>query len=298
MGNLQLRLQTRTGLGIFLALFGGFLMSIDIPVIRLAESNPWVVMFMRGVGLSSVLGFILLFGRNWTDTPKNPFNNRYWVEVGILYGVSSILFTISVFYTSTANLVFILAFNPMIAALFAWWLIGEKPDAITWTAIMATIVGVGIIVGDGLKGGTWFGDMTSLGCAIILAYSLTRTRQSGQDMSLSGCLGGLVSAAFALPILLLHFEMPQVPMWLIFNVFVLVPAAGFTLSLAPRFIPAPQVAMFFLLETILAPVWVWLIFAETSSDNTLIGGAIVLTALAVHSYLQLRKSVGSAVPAQ
>ena len=285
-----MQLQTRSGLGILLALFGGFLISIDIPIIRLAESNPWVVMLMRGIGLSTVLGFVLFFRKDWTDTPPNPFDNPYWVEIGILYGVASILFTLSVFYTSTANLVFILAFNPMIAALFAWWLIGERPDGVTWLAIFLTVVGVLIIVGDGLKGGTLFGDMTSLGAAIVLAYSLTRTRQSGQDMSLSGCLGGVIAALFALPLVLANFEMPGVPAWLIFNVFVLVPAAGFTLALAPRFIPAPQVAMFFLLETILAPVWVWLIFAETPSRNTLIGGAVVLSALAGHSIWQLRKS--------
>jgi len=284
-----LPLQTRTGLGILLALCGGFLISIDIPIIRLAESNPWVVMFMRGIGLSSILGLILVFRKNWTDTPDNPLDNAYWVEVGILYGISSILFTLSVFYTSTANLVFILAFNPMIAALFAWWLIGERPDRVTWMAVILTVAGVSIIVGDGLKGGTWFGDMTSLGAATVLAYSLTRTRQSGLDMSLSGCLGGAIAALFALPLVIANFEMPTVPAWLIFNVFVLVPAAGFTLSLAPRFIPAPQVAMFFLLETILAPIWVWLIFAETPSDNTLIGGAIVLCALTGHSIWQLKK---------
>ena len=282
-----MQLQTRTGLGITLALLGGLLISIDIPVIRLAEGNPWVVMFMRGVGLSSVLGLVLIFGKDWTDTPKKPFDDRYWVEVGILYGVSSILFTLSVFNTSTANLVFILAFNPMIAALLAWWLIGEKPNLVTWIAIILTFTGVTIIVGDGLKGGTLFGDMTSLAAAFVLALSLTRARQSGKDLSLSGCLGGMITALFALPIMLKHFDLPGAPWWLVFNVFFLVPAAGFALSLAPRFIPAPQVAIFFVLETVLAPIWIWMIFAEIPSNNTLIGGAIVLTAIAGHSIWQL-----------
>ncbi|MGI9351340.1 MAG: DMT family transporter [Rhizobiaceae bacterium] len=282
-----MQLQTRTGLGITLALLGGLLISIDIPVIRLAEGNPWVVMFMRGVGLSSVLGIVLVFGKNWTDTPANPFSDRYWVEVGILYGISSILFTLSVFNTSTANLVFILAFNPMIAALLAWWLIGEKPNVITWIAIILTFVGVSIIVGDGLKGGTVFGDMTSLAAAFVLALSLTRARQSGKDLSLSGCLGGMITALFALPIMMKHFEFPNAPWWLVFNVFILVPAAGYALSLAPRFIPAPQVAIFFVLETVLAPIWIWLIFAEIPTNNTLIGGAIVLSAIAGHSIWQL-----------
>ena len=251
------------------------------------------MMFMRGMGLSLVLGLVLVFAKSWTDTPKKPFDDPFWVEVGILYGVSSILFTISVFNTSTANLVFILAFNPMIAALFAWWFIGERPNLITWIAILLTFAGVAIIVGDGLQGGTLFGDLTSLATAITLAYSLTRTRQSGRDLSLAGCLGGAITALFALPLAILHLEMPLAPWWLVVNVFLIVPAAGFTLSLAPRFIPAPQVAIFFLLETVLAPIWIWLIFSEIPTQNTLIGGSIVLFAIAGHSFWLLWTDVSA-----
>ncbi|MEM9278770.1 MAG: DMT family transporter [Pseudomonadota bacterium] len=291
-----MQLQTRSGLGIAIALLGGLLISIDIPIIRLAEGNPWVVMFMRGFGLSLVLGMVLLFARHWTETPDKPFTDRAWVEVGILYGISSILFTISIFHTSTANLVFILAFNPMIAALFAWWFIGERPGLVTWIAIILTFTGVAIIVGDGLQGGTLFGDLTSLATAIMLALSLTRTRQSGKDLSLCGCLGGAITALFALPLAIMHFEIPAAPLWLLLNVLILVPASGFTLSLAPRFIPAPQVAIFFLLETILAPIWIWLIFAEVPTDNTLIGGAIVLVAISGHSLWQVWSDIKKAKP--
>lgn len=286
--NTKVALQTRAGLGIFLAALGGLCISIDIPVIRLAEGNPWTVMFMRGVGLASVLGFILVFGKRWTDTPSRPFHDPHWVEVGILYGISSILFTTSVFNTSAANLVFILAFNPMLAALFSWYLFGERPSKVTWLAIVVTIFGVGIIVFDGLGTGTMFGNLTSLATAAVLALSITRSRQSGKDMSLSGCLGGMLTAAFALPIALANFEIPGAPLWLLLNVFVLVPLSGFSLTLAPRFIPAAQVAMFFLLETVLAPVWIWLIFAEIPTRNTLIGGVIILLAIAGHSVWQLR----------
>lgn len=279
--------QTRTGLGIALALLGGFLISIDIPLIRLAESDPWFYMVMRGLGLACVLGAVIKFGAHYTDTPKNPFNDKNFVEVGILYGIASIFFTISVFTTSTANLVFILAFNPMLAAIFAWVLIGERPKLVTWLAIFATMIGVIIIVSDGLKTGNWMGDLTSLIAAIVLAYSLVRTRQSGKDLSLSGCLGGMVSGLFALPLAIVFSGMPGAPWWIALNVLIFVPLSGFSLTLAPRYIPAPQVAIFFLLETVLAPIWVWLIFAETPTDKTLLGGVLVLGAIAGHSLWQL-----------
>ena len=244
-------------------------------------------MVMRGLGLTLVLGAAIKFGVRFTDTPKNPFNDKDFVEVGILYGLSSIFFTLSVFTTSTSNLVFILAFNPMLAALFAWWLIGERPSLVTWIAIFTTILGVVIIVSDGIETGNWLGDLTSLATAILLAFTLVRTRQSGKDLSLSGCLGGMVSALFAFPIALMYSGMPGAPLWVALNVLILVPLSGFTLALAPRYISAPQVAIFFLLETVLAPIWVWLIFAEIPSNQTLLGGIIVLTAIAGHSIWQL-----------
>ena len=279
--------QTRTGLGIALALLGGFLISIDIPLIRLAQSDPWFYMVMRGLGLACVLGAVIKFGAHYTDTPKDPFNDKNFVEVGVLYGVASIFFTISVFTTSTANLVFILAFNPMLAAIFAWVLIGERPKLVTWLAIFATMIGVMIIVSDGVETGNWLGDLTSLMAAIVLAFSLVRTRQSGKDLSLSGCLGGMISGLFALPLAIAFSGMPGAPWWIALNVLIFVPMSGFSLTLAPRYIPAPQVAIFFLLETVLAPIWVWLIFAEVPTDKTLLGGTIVLIAIAGHSLWQL-----------
>lgn len=241
--------------------------------------------------MALVLGSIIAFAPNLTKTPRNPFSDSDFVQVGILYGISSILFVMAVFTTTTAHLVFILAFNPLLAALFAWWLIGEKPGIVTWLAIGLTTLGVSIIVLEGFEGDTQFGDLIALATSVVLGLSVVKTRQTGKDMSLSACLGGMLAGAFALPMALMHFEWPLQPGWLILNALVMAPAAAFALSLAPRYIPAPQVSMFFLLETVLAPIWVWLIFSETLTLNTVIGGSIVLTAIGAHSYIQLSRSM-------
>ena len=123
----------------------------------------------------------------------------------------------------------------------------------TWIAIILTTLGVTIIVGDGIAGGTFIGDLSSLGCAITLAYSIVRVRQSGKDLSLSPSFGGLFSGLFALPLVFVHSSWPGSMGWLLADTLILVPIAGFCLTLAPRFIPAVHVSMFFLLETVLAP---------------------------------------------
>jgi drug/metabolite transporter (DMT)-like permease len=61
-------------------------------------------------------------------------------------------------------------------------------------------------------------------------------------------------------------------------------------TIAPRFIPAEEVNLFFLLETIIGPFWVWLIINEQPSIETIQGGSIILITIAIHSYLKLKQS--------
>lgn len=273
--------------GISLGLLGGFVISFDVPFIRLAGSDPWLVMGVRGAILAIIFFAYWYFARP-KNMPKKPLREPYWMWVAIIYGINNIFFTLAVFHTSTANLVFILAFNSMAAAIFSWLFIGERPKAATWLAIVMTIIGVSIIVQSGLTSGSVYGDIFALICAISLGFGLTLTRKSGMDMSLAPGFGGLLSVVFALPLMIAYSSMPQHWGYVISNAAIIVPISAFCLALAPRFIPAPQAAMFYLLETVLAPVWVWYVFGETISGPTLVGGTIVLMAILGHSYWELR----------
>lgn len=275
--------------GLALGLAGGFVLSFDIPMIRLSGADTWTTLAVRG-GLIALAMFLVWLATQRKALP-NPFADRDWLMVGAAWGVANILFTFAVFRTSTANLVFILAFNPMIAALLSWAIIGERPAAATWAAIAATTLGVGVIVQGGIEGDTGAGDLLALGCATAIAWSLVWSRRSGKDMSLAPGLGSLISALFALPLAGGAISMPEEPLWLLANGLLLIPFASYCLALAPRFISAEQVAMFYLLETVLAPVWVWLTFAEAPPAATLAGGAIVLAAIAAHSVWSLRRQV-------
>lgn len=282
--------QDQTSKGLSLAFIGGLALSFDIPLIRLALSDPYTVMAARGLGIALILLLYWRFFANRSAMPKALFADRDFIIVGTLSGANNICFTMAVFNTSTANVVFILAFNALLAALLSWPMIGEKPKFHTWLAIAATVVGVGIIVADGLGTGNLFGDILALMCAGFLALSLTLTRKSGKDLSLAPGFGGLVSAAFALPTLLLVGGELGAPVWLALDALILVPIAGITLWLAPRFITAPQVALFYLLETVLAPLWVWIVFFEVPSSNVFIGGIVVTVAIGLHAVYELRLS--------
>ena len=75
--------------------------------------------------------------------------------------------------------------------------------------------------------------------------------------------------------------------WLALNALLVVPVAMALLVIGPRYLPASEVAMFFLLELILTPLWIWLIFGEMPTPQALLGGAIVFVALLAHSLWRL-----------
>jgi hypothetical protein len=88
------------------------------------------------------------------------------------------------------------------------------------------------------------------------------------------------------------------PGWLALNGLIVIPVAFWCLATGPKYISGPEVAMFYLLETILAPVWMWLIFSEAPTRLGLIGGAIIVTALVAHSLWQLSAHRRAAQPSR
>lgn len=273
-----------------MAAVGGLAISFDIPLVRLTNGDIWSVQFVRSVNLV-LAGFLIWFVARYV------FNHRAALVPGregwavlILYGISTTLFFYAVYATPTANLVFILAFNPMFGALFGWLMLKERPKWQTFAAMAFMALGVFIIVQSGLAGGHLIGDLAALTSAAIIALSITITRASGKDMGYTSLLSAIVPTVLAAVFVWqqggVHLEAPG---WIVLNGSLVLPIAFLGLAIAPNYIPGAQVGMFYLLETIFAPIWIWLIFAETPSTQTLTGGAILLAALTAHSIWELRE---------
>ncbi|WP_144859370.1 DMT family transporter [Mesorhizobium sp. J18] len=264
-------------------------LTVDIPLIRLADGNSWSILMMRSGTTVVATLLIWLVWRSFSRNVPPLIPGRIGLVVALLYALSSITFTIAVFHTSTANLVFILAFNSMFAALLSWIFLKERPKPVTLVTMAVMLVGVLIIVGDSLGAGNFFGDMLALTSAFLIASAITITRASGRDMGFAALI------AVILPFAVSTFLVSQVgyrveaPWWIIFNGAVIMPIAFFCLANGPKYISGPEVAMFYLLETVLAPVWVWMIFSEVPSTQSLIGGAILIVALITHSLWQLHQ---------
>lgn len=274
--------------GLMLTAFGGLVLSVDIPLILLAKGEPWTILMLR-TGTTFVVALAVWF--IWRSLKGNApalIPGKTGVAVAVLYGLSSITFITAVFNTSTANLVFILAFNTVFAALLSWGFLKERPRPVTFAAMALMVVGVLIIVGDGAGSGNLFGDIIALISTFFLASAITISRASGRDMGFAALMGVILPFSVAAFMVAGTTGIQvEAPWWIILNGAVIIPIAFFCLANGPKYISAPEVAMFYLLETILAPIWVWMIFAEVPSRNSLIGGTILIVTLIAHSLWQI-----------
>jgi drug/metabolite transporter (DMT)-like permease len=264
-------------------------LTVDIPLIRLADGEAWTILLLR-TGTTFVAALIIwAVWRSLSDKAPQLIPGRSGLVVAGLYGLGSIAFITGVYNTSTANLVFILAFTTMFSALLSWLFLKERPRPLTLAAMAVMIVGVAIIVGSSVGTGHLFGDLMAVCAALSIASAITISRASGKDMGFTALIGVILPfAVAAFMVSRVGFQV-NAPWWIIFNGAVIMPISFFCLANGPKYISGPEVAMFYLLETVLAPVWVWLIFAETPTRNSLIGGAILIVTLVAHSLWQLHE---------
>ena len=139
--------------------------------------------------------------------------------------------------------------------------------------------------------GNLFGDLMGITTAFGLATNAVIIRSAkDRDLLPSAVVGKLTVALFAL-FFVESYELVEKDLIYIPLMCILCVAIPFVLvTIAPRFIPAEEVNLFFLLETILGPIWVWLVIKEQPSLETIVGGLVIILSIAVHSYLKLKSS--------
>lgn len=278
--------------GIAIAGMGGLLLAIDIPLIRLAETDPWTTLVVRGPIMCLVLGLACVLFRRLRLTDAKFIDGYDTVILGTMHAIATIGFVVAIYHTTTANLVFIVAFSSLIALVFSTLVLKERHPVLTWITILVALSGIAIITIDDFVttgGRNTFGNLMAFLCAVMLAGEVIFIRRSGKNLVFAPALAGLIAAAFALPLALGYGMTLEKPGYLIANSVLVSPIAMALMSLAPRYISAPETAMFYLLETVFAPLFVWIIFLEQPTPNTLLGGAIIVSAIGFHSWMRVRR---------
>tara|TARA_B100000035_G_scaffold210464_1_gene180168 strand:+ start:339 stop:1199 length:861 start_codon:yes stop_codon:yes gene_type:complete len=277
--------------GSLLAFVAVMLITPDSILIRLSNIETWGMLFYRGaIPFVVVLVGLVFFYKN--NLFKALINIGY---PGIFYIISfsicNITFIISIQNTNVANTLVMIAMAPMLSAILGSIFLKEVPDRKTWGAIIITLIAVTYIFHDSIEMGNFYGDLFGIITAFGLACNAVIARfAKSRDLVPSAVIGKLCVAVFAFffvdTFALVDNDLIFVPLMCVMCVaipFVLV-------TIAPRFIPAEEVNLFFLLETIIGPFWVWLVINEQPSIETIQGGVVIILTIAIHSFLKLKKS--------
>tara|TARA_Y100000768_G_scaffold62468_1_gene42674 strand:- start:693 stop:1583 length:891 start_codon:yes stop_codon:yes gene_type:complete len=281
--------------GLGLSLIGVLLITPDSLFLRLIDLGAWELVFYRGLVPFICLLIVLSFYY------RSQFIKAFLVLgiPGLIYAIlialGSTTFVISIENTYVANTLIMIALLPFATAILSSIFLKEHPSKRMWLTIIACFAVVLFIFYDSYQGNRLYGDFFGLLTAIMVGGSAVVVRY-GKNFNFLPAL--LLSKFFIMLIAIIFMQnfpetlfVDQKNLYLIIamGVFaVFIPLAMITL--APRYIPAYEVEIFFVLETILGPVWVWLVIHEQPTNKTIIGGVFIIIIILIHTILELREN--------
>jgi len=278
--------------GLLITACGVLVISPDGLLTRLITTDHWTMIFWRALFLSFGMWLVINF----------VYPNRAWQQYktirgpGLLmvgaYSLGTISFIFAITHTSVANTLIILSTTPLFAAIIGRLLLHEKIQPRTMVAIVLVCIGITVMAsGSAEQEAGLLGDLAAILGSFFLACGFSFVRRfpgvsAFSAISCSGLLTAVMILPLASPVAVSQADMGYL---LIMGLYML-PVGTALMFLGPRYIPAPEVGLLLLLESILGPVWVWLALGEEPGVSTLLGGAIVISTLAINTIWALKYS--------
>lgn len=272
--------------GFLMTTLGVIILSFDALLIRLIDSHGYDILFWRGILMSATVAFAFKFAY-----PNQALFRKDWrfIRSTLLFAISSICFVLAINLTTVANALVIISVQPLIAALLSWVFLKEKSPLITWIAIILAMLGIGWVLSASWNGPNLHGDLLALICGIALASKFVNDRAEKQHSMIPTLIGsGVLMAAFG------WYNTESVMLegaqwgWTILLCLIVAPVAFILITLGPKSIPAAEVGMLMLLETVIGPLWVWLFLQDSPNTAALQGGGVVIATLIVHAFIRFK----------
>ena len=277
--------------GLLITACGVLVISPDGLLTRLIETDHWTMIFYRALFLSFGMWLVVGF------TCPNRIRQQYRTLRGgallkvVAYSLGTVSFIFAITHTSVANTLIILATTPLFAALISRVLLHEPIEKRTLIAIALVAAGLAVIAaGSADQPGSRLGDAVALAGAFFLAlgFSLVRVFPRASTLAAISC-SGILTAFLVLPLAApLSITRADLGYLMIMGIYML-PLGTALMFIGPRYIPAAEVGLLLLLESVLGPLWVWLVLGDRPGAYTLVGGAIVLSTLALNTAWVLRQ---------
>ena len=278
-------IEARRGL-IFVFMAGVLWSTVGLGIRLIDEATVWQILLYRSISLSLFLAIVIYLRsrRNLLQVVKAAGLTGCIAGLALVGAYSGGIYGIQ--STSVANAMLLFAAAPFMAAMLGWIFLRERVRKATWVAILFAIMGIGIMVQDKSQGGTaLLGNLAALGSAFGFAVFTVALRwgRSG-DMLPAAFLSGIFAILITSSICLvsgLTFQISFNDISISMGMGVFQVGAGLVLyTLGSKTLPAAELTLLSLAEVLLGPLWVYLFLNEVATLNTLLGGLVLLLAIA------------------
>ena len=285
--------QHRRGL-MFVFAAGVLWSTVGLGIRLIEDASVWQILFYRSISLTLLLYIVI----RWR-TGQDPFG-LVWraglagaiAALSLVFAYSGAIFSMQT--TSVANAMLLFATAPFMAAVLGWIVLRERVRGATWVAVLIAIGGIAVMVSDQTGAGTVLGSLAALGSALGFAcFTVALRAGKSVEMLPAVFLSGLFALVMMGSICLFTGDgliLSRYDGGIALGMGVFQVGAGLVLfTLGSRSLPAAELALLSLAEVVLGPVWVWLFLGETVGLNTLIGGGILLAAIAGNALSGIRR---------
>ena len=259
--------------------------TVGLGIRLIEEASVWQILLYRSVALSAFL-FVMIRLRSRENAFAQARRSGLPVAIAglaLVAAYSGGIYSIQVIPVANALLLFATA--PFMTAILGWIILREQVRPATWIAIVAASGAIAIMVSGQTFSAAADGTLAALGSALGFSIFTVALRwgKSGEMLPavfLSGLFAIVITSAICL-FLDLSFILSPRDGGISMGMGVFQVGAGLVLyTLGSRTLPAAELALLSLAEVLLGPFWVWLFLDEDASLRTLIGGALLLTAIA------------------
>jgi drug/metabolite transporter (DMT)-like permease len=277
--------------GLLITLIGVIAIIPDAMLVRLVAADEWTTLFWRGLLTAISITTVLTILHRRETVARFKEIGPLGVLLAVLFAVGAICFVVAITLTKVANVLFIVSTTPLYAAIIARAFLGEQVPLRIWVAIGFTMLGVAVISSASLSRGSdsVLGDGLAFLAALSMAMTLSlarkaRARSMVPSMALAGAFYALAILPFVSPFNISAADVG----WLALMGLVSVPLGFSMLTIAPRYLPTPEVSLLLLLEAVVGPLLVWWVVGESPGSRALVGGGIVVATLLVVNFIALR----------
>ncbi len=276
--------------GMILAASGVAVLSFDALLVRLVESDASVIAFYRGLFMGVIMLAAWIIKGEKDVIPKAKNDLFMILFIALISGIGTSLFVFSVKNTVAANTVVFLATSSFFGAIFSYLILKEKIKKETAIAIGVSFFGVIIIFGNSFSiGGGLLGDFLGILLAVFMGFQLTLLRKF---KTFSHYFIISASGFFLMSIMYFIaddvFDISYQSLFFLFLMGLMQVVAMFLIYGATKYISSAEVGIFSTIETVLAPIWLWIFIAELPPSLTLVGGIFVISAIFINAYPHIK----------